>query len=171
MSERNKEEVVSSEKKWPNWNEKIYEREHTITPKMKRFILLFVSKGEGKTIADFAKLFKVHPSTITVWLALPEVKEEINRLLEDAEARIMSLLESRQEELVRGLLKMFQNEELNPETRRRIAYDLLSFGRLKDINKGVKTIVAQQTVVNQYENMSDEELDEALKEIEELENG
>ena len=99
------------------------------------------------------------------------MKKEINRLLEDAEARIMSLLESRQEELVRGLLKMFKNEKLNPETRRRIAYDLLSFGRLKDINKGVKTIVAQQTVVSPYASMSDEQLDEAIKEIEELENG
>ena len=164
-------EVGSSKKKWPTWDEKINGRSHFLTPKIKRFILLYISKGEGKTSADFAKLFKVHPSTITVWLALPEVKKEINRLLEDAEARIMSLLESRQEELVRGLLKMFNNEELNPETRRRIAYDLLSFGRLKDINKGAKTIVAQQTVVSPYASMTDEQLAEAMKEMDELENG
>ena len=171
MSERNKDEVVSSEKKWPNWNEKINGRDHAITPKIKRFILLYVSRGEGKTSADFARYFKVDVSTITAWLSYPETKKEISRLLESNEARIMSLLESRQEELVRGLLKMFKNEKLNPETRRRIAYDLLSFGRLKDINKGVKTIVAQQTVVSPYASMSDEQLDEAIKEIEELENG
>lgn len=171
MSEKNRTEVVSSEKKWPNWNEKIYEREHTITPKMKRFILLFVSKGEGKTIADFAHHFKVNVSTITAWLAYPEVKEEINRLMENNEARVIALLESRQEELVNGLLKMFKDKEVPADCRRKIAYNLLSFGRLKDVNTG-RTVISQQTaVLNKYENMTDEELKKAMEEMDELENG
>ena len=170
MSEEVDEES-SKKLKYPSWNERI-NRDHTITPKIRRFILLFLSMGVVKTAEDFAKYFKVNPGTIATWLCYPQVKQEIERLLKDNEARVMSLLESRQEEIVRGLLKMFKNEKLNPETRRRIAYDLLSFGRLKDINKGAKTIVSQQTaVVSQYASMTDEQLDEAMKEMDELENG
>ena len=110
-------EESSKKRKYLTWDERINGRNHTITPKIRRFILLFVSKGEGKTTADFAKYFKVNPGTIATWLSYPQVREEINRLLKDNEARVMSLLESLQDEIIKGLLKMFKNERLNPETR------------------------------------------------------
>ena len=169
MSEKNREEVVSSEKKWPNWNEKINGRDHVITPKIKRFILLYVSKGEGKTSADFAHHFKVNVSTITAWLAYPEVKEEINRLMENNEARVIALLESRQEELVNGLLKMFKDKKVPADCRRKIAYNLLSFSRLRDVNTGRVQVVQQTAVLNKYEKMSDAELKAAMEEMDELE--
>lgn len=169
MSEEVDEES-SKKLKYPSWNERI-NRDHTITPKIRRFILLFVSKGEGKTAADFAKYFKVNPGTIATWLSYPQVKQEIERLLKDNEARVMSLLESRQEEIVRGLLKMFENEKLNPEVRRKIGYNLLSFGRLKDVNTGRTVITQQQAIVSPYENMSDEDIEKGLAELDELENG
>lgn len=171
MSERNRAEVVSSEKKWPNWNERIYNRDHKLTPRIKKFCYLYVTTIEKLTLEEFSEKFKVNVSTIIRWLAWPQTQNEISRLLQDTEARVMALLESRQEEIVKGLLKMFKNEKLNPEVRRKIAYNLLSFGKLRDANvRGM--IVSQQTaVVSQYASMTDEQLDEAIKELDELENG
>ena len=165
------EEVSGEKRKYPSWNERINGCEHKISPKMKRFILLFINKSEGKTAADFARHFKVNPSTIAMWLSYPEVKKEIERLQENNEARLMSLLESQQDEIISGLVKMFKDEKVNPETRRKIAYNLLSFGRVKDINTSGTLIQQTTAVVNKYENLSEEELDEQIRELDELDRG
>ncbi len=173
MNEEKIEEDRKKEKKNPTWNEIIYGREHKLTPRIKRFCFLFVSQGEKKTIGDFAKHFKVHASTIATWLSYPQVKEEINRLLESQEERLMELLESKLERVINGLLEMFLDKKTPAEVRRKIGYNLLSFAKLNDVNTGGRTIINQQqaTTVNPYENMSDEDLDRALAEMDELENG
>ena len=166
------EEVSGEKRKYPSWNERINGQEHKLSPKIKRFILLFVNKSEGKTGEDFARHFKVNPSTIAMWLSYPAVKEEINRLLESNEARLMSMLESQQDEIIKGLLKIFKDEKVNPETRRKIGYNLLSFGKINDVNTGGRTIVnQQQAIVSPYENMSEEDIERELAEIEELDRG
>ena len=165
------EEVEESSKKqkYLTWDERINGRTHKITPRIKRFIYEYVSKGEGKTLAEFARHFKVHSSTIATWLAWPEVKREIEKLLLDTESRTIALLENRQEELIKGLLKMFKDEEVPAETRRKIAYNLLSFGKLRDANvRGMIAITQQQATVNRYENMTTEEMEKEIKELDEL---
>ena len=72
------------------------------------------------------------------------------------------MLESREEEIIKGLLRMFKNERLNPETRRKTAYNLLSFRKLRDVNVRGMVITQQQAVVSQYASMSDEQSDEAI---------
>ncbi len=164
------EEVSSEKKKYLTWDEKINGIDHKLTPKIKRFILLFVNKGEGKTATDFAKHFKVHTSTIATWMAYPQVKEEINRLLENNEARLMSLLESKQDRIIESLLKMLDDKKTPAEVRRKIGYNLLSFGRVQDVNSG-GTLIQQSTVVTKYEDLSEEEIDKQLKELDELDSG
>ncbi len=164
------EEVSGKRKRGEAWYEKIMLRNHTITPKIQRFILLFVSKGDGKTAADFARYFKVHTSTIATWLSYPAVKTEINRLVKSNETRIMAYLESKQQKVLDGMYDMFNNKKINPEVRRKIGCDLLGFSQLKDINKGVRTVIAQQqtNVISPYENMSDAELKAEIKMLDEL---
>ena len=166
-------EVSRKMKKGEGWYERIMLRNHTITPKIQRFILLFVSKGDGKTAADFARHFKVHNSTIATWLSYPEVKSEIKRLLKSNETRVMAYLESKQQKVLDGMYEMFNNKKINPEVRRKIGCELLGFSQLKDINKGVRTIVAQQQNVIStgqvdFSNYTDEQLRNELKELEEL---
>ena len=165
------EEVSGEKRKYPSWNERINGQEHKISPKIKRFILLFVNKSEGKTMADFAKHFKVGPSTIAMWLSYPEVKLEISRLQENNEARLMSLLELQQDEIIKGLVKIFKDEKVNPETRRKIAYNLLSFGKMRDVNVHGMTVVQQQAIVSPYENMSEEDIERELAALDELDRG
>ena len=162
-------ERVRESKKDTIWYERIMLRNHTLTPQIQKFILLFVSKGDGKTVADFARYFKVHASTIATWLSYPEVKSEIKRLLKDNQTRIMAYLESKQQKVLDGMYDMFNNKKINPEIRRKIGCDLLGFSQLKDINKG-RTIIAQQqtNVINEYENMSDIELKTELEELKQL---
>ena len=171
MSEEKLDEESSKKRKYLTWDERINGRNHKITPRIKRFIYEYVSAGERLTLKDFAKRFKVSVTMISTWLAYPVVKEEINRLLENQEERMIALLESRQEQVIKGMLEMFNDKKINAETRRKIGYNLLSFGRLKDVNKGRTIINQQQAIVSQYASMTDEQLAEAIKEMDELENG
>ena len=69
------------------------------------------------------------------------------------------------------MLKIFNDPKTPPEVRRKIAYNILSFGRIKDINTG-RTIIAQQqtAIVGQvnFDNYTDEELKAELKMLKEL---
>ncbi len=69
--------------------------------------------------------------------------------------------------------EMFNNKKINPEVRRKIGCDLLGFSQLKDINKGVRTVIAQQqntisTGQVNFDNYTDEQLKAELKELREL---
>ncbi len=84
----------------------------------------------------------------------------------------MLMLESQRDEIIKGLLKISKDEKVNPETRRKIGYNLLSFGKINDVNTGGRTIVnQQQAIVSPYENMSEEDIERELAEIEELDRG
>ncbi len=151
----------------PSWKEIIYGRDHKLTPKIRRFILLFVNKGEGKTVADFAKYFKVSIGTISNWMAYPQVKKEIQRLLESQEEQVLSLLKSKHSHLVDSMMKLIDSPKTNAETKRKIAYDLFSFGQVKNVNKG-GSVILQRTEVNTGEKLSEEEIDAQLRELDEL---
>ncbi len=166
--ERKEIAVIRDEKRqYPSWNERIHGMDHKLTPKIKRFILLFVNKSEGKTMADFARHFKVNPSTINTWLSYPVVKKEIERLQESNEARFLSMLETKQNRIVENLLKLMEDRKTPAEVKRKIAYNLLSFGRIKDINT-TGSLIQQAMVVSNYEGLTEEEIDRQIKEIEEL---
>jgi len=92
------EEASSEKQKYLTWDERINGRNHKITPRIKRFIYEYVSTGERLTLKDFAQRFKVSVTMISTWLAYPEVKEEINRLLASQAERVLALLESKQEQ-------------------------------------------------------------------------
>ena len=66
---------------------------------------------------------------------------------------------------------MFNDKKTPAEVRRKIGYNLLSFGRLNDVNTGRTIINQQQALVSPYEKMSDEDIKRELAELEELENG
>jgi len=105
------------------------------------------------------------------WLEWPEVQKEIERLLTNNEERVMALLESKQELVIEGLFDMFNDQNTPAEVRRKLGYNLLSFGKLRDVNTGRTIVNQQQAVLSPYEKMSDEELEAAIKEIDELANG
>ncbi len=100
------------------------------------------------------------------------MQQEIDRLLTNNEERVMALLESKLERVINGLLVMFDDKKTPAEVRRKIGYNLLSFGKLNDVNTGGRTIInQQQAIVSPYENMTEEDIDRALAELDELENG
>ena len=148
MNKKRKEvEVRKSEKKWPDWHEKVYNRPHTLTPRIKKFVYLYVSTMGKYTLEEFAEKFGVHASTITLWLAYPVVKEEIGRLLEDTKARVKASLEIHLDDIVKGLFKIFQSGRTNAETRRKIANDFLGYSGINNVNTG-RQVIVQQTAVN-----------------------
>ena len=164
-------QVRKSEKKWPDWNEKIYNRPHTLTPRIKKFIYHYVRTMGKYTLEEFAVKFHVDPSTITLWLAYPETKDEINRLMEDYKERALSGIEIHLDDVVKGLFKIFKDPRTNAETKRKLGRDFLSFGGIVDVNVGRQIVVQQQaTVVGQvnFDNMTDDELRQELAELKEL---
>ena len=152
------------------------------------------------TIEIFAKKLKVGVSTIKQWLQWPEVKREIERLMEDVEQKVTELLKQNQELAVKTLVNMITDPKTNEETKRKICSDLLGFAGRRDANRrgGIIVNQSQAVVSQQFENMSNEELeriinkaretkydrmseeeieeekkriDKALAELDELENG
>ena len=163
-------EVVSSARTWPKWSERINSK-HRLTPLIRKFCFSYVSASKKMTNNQFAEKFGVGRSTIVQWLEWPEVQKEIERLLSNNEERIMALIESKQEQVIEGLLEIFNDEKTPAEVRRKVGYNLLSFGKLRDVNTGRTIVNQQQAVLRPYEHMSDGELDAAIKEIDELANG
>jgi len=170
-------EVIRREKKWPNHYDRIHNQAHVLTPKIKKFIYKYVSDMGEHTQEEFAKKFNVHVSTVINWLAWPETKQEIERLMNDYKDRALAGIGVYIDNSIKVLFKLLMSGETSPETRRKIARDFLSFGGLVDVNVARTAIAVQQNTAvdvsrtyhgKTIDEMSDEELKQELKELKEL---
>ena len=144
---------------------------HRITPQIRRFCYDYATCIIHKTHKQWAKQFNVSTATINVWMATKEIKDLIESLHYGIEKRMTEVFVQNQEGAVLVLVQIMMNPRTNAEVRRKAANDLLGFAGRININ-ATKTIVNQaqgQAVQNNdYSKMSEKEIDQALKEMDYL---
>lgn len=153
--------------------EEMKNAEHRISPQMRKFCLDYATCTKRKTQSDWGREFGVSIPTINLWLAWSEIKDLIEAYRYSIEKRVTELFAQNQETAVAELVALITGRRVAAEVKRKAINDLLGYSGRVNIN-ATKVVMNQkqaQGVQNNYGELSDEQIDEALKEMDELEAG
>ena len=146
---------------------------HRITPQIRKFCLDYAACTKHKTYKQWGIQFGMSVATITNWLSLNEVKALIEVYQYSMEKRVTEIFAQNQEIAILELIQIMTNRRTNAEVRRKAISDLLGYAGRINVNIARTTISQSQgqgqgIQNNDYSKMSEKEIDEALKEMDDL---
>ncbi len=153
--------------------EEVKNGDHIIAPYMRKFCIDYVTCSVRKTTKEWAAEFGVSPTTIRSWLSWSEMKELIETFRLSIEKRVTELFAQNQEVAVIELVRLITTHRVNPETRRKAIVDLLGFAGRINANSAKVNVIQQQVQGQDQDisNLTSEQLNRAIKEMDELNNG
>ncbi len=144
-----------------------------VSPQMRKFCLDYSTCVKHKTHKDWAKQFGVSVATISNWLTFDGTKGLIETYQYSIDKRITEIFAQNQEIAILELMQIISNRRTNAEVRRKAISDLLGYAGRINVN-AAKTILNQnqgqgQAIQNnEYSGMTEKEIDQALREMDYL---
>jgi len=155
---------------YKTWEE-VKASDHRMTPNLRRFCFEYASQLRKITLPQWAKRFAVSSTTIMKWLGWDIVREQILAFQEDHEGMIRQMFVQEEKDIIEELILLIRNCR-SSETKRKAISDFLGFAGRKNVNLSkilVKQGQMQQAGATATLQISDEELQRELVELEELE--
>lgn len=162
----------------PTWDD-MTNGEHRITTRIRRFAFEYGSGIHNFTQKEWAKRYEVSPITITKWLKWEEVQELIILYAENHERRIKQKFEQEEEEVIDEMIKLIKKTRFG-DVKRKAIVDFLGFSGRKNVNvakievrqgmkQGQQQGVAMKIGIADTDDLSKEQIEEEIKELESFE--
>ena len=145
---------------------------HKLTPRIKNFCYEYATYRGIKTQKEWGKIYGVTAGRIGQWLTWKEVQDLIEDFRSDLTQRLQHKFSNNVEHVVDKLIEIVDSKG-SKETRRKAIVDFLGFAGVTNIN-AMKVNMKQNSVSAAIANaksvteMSDEEIDEEINQIEQL---
>ena len=146
---------------------------HKLTPRIKNFCYEYATYRGIKTHKEWGKIYEVTAGRIGQWLTWKEVQELVEDFRSDLTQRLQHKFSNNVEHVVDKLIEIVDSKGAK-EVRRKAIVDFLGFAGIKNVN-AMKLSMKQNSSTAAIANakntaeMSDEEIEEEIKQLEQLE--